>query len=68
MAKTLTTPESVYDFVLCILTRSGIPHECRDEGIVVFHPTVAMSEEPEFVELVDAPAAEPANDDYAAVL
>lgn len=68
LAKTLTTPESVYDFVRCIITRADIPHEYHHDRILMSYPTVAMSGEPEFVALVDAPAAEPANDDYAAVL
>src|ERR1019366_9650078 len=68
LAKTLTTPELVYDFVLCILTHANIPHECREEGILMFRPIVAMSGEMEFVALVDAPAADSANDDYVAVL
>jgi len=49
LAKTLTTPESVYEFVSCIITRTIIPHEFRDEGILMFHPTVAAQEEPQFV-------------------
>jgi len=68
LAKTLTTPESIFNFIHCVLTRANIPHECCDDGILMFHSTVAMSGEPEFVALVDAPAAEPSNDDYAAVL
>jgi len=34
----------------------------------MYRPIVAMSGEPEFVVLVDVPAAETSNDDYAAVV
>jgi hypothetical protein len=68
LAKTLTTPDSIFNFVHCIITRADIPHEWREEGILMFHSTVAMSGEPEFVVLVDAAAVEPANDNYASVL
>jgi hypothetical protein len=55
LAKILTTPESVYDFVHCISIRADILHEYRDEGILMYRPIVAMSREPGFVALVDAP-------------
>jgi hypothetical protein len=68
LAKTLTTPESVYDFVRCLIIRADIPHECRAEGILMAYPTVAMSREPRFVMPVDAPAAEPANGNCGTVV
>jgi hypothetical protein len=68
LAKIPTTPDSIFNFVHCIIIRADIPHEYRHEGILMAYPTVAMSRELEFVALVDAPAAEPANDDYAVVL
>jgi hypothetical protein len=68
LAKTLTTPDSIFTFLHFVILRADIPHEYRDEGILMYRPIVAMSGEPEFVALVDAPAADPANDDYAAVL
>ena len=68
LAKTLTTPDSIFTFLHFVILRADIPHEYSDEGIMMYRPIVAMSAEPEFVALVDAPAAEPANDDYAAVL
>jgi hypothetical protein len=60
LAKALTTPESVYDFVRCIITRSGIAHECLDEGIFMFHPTVAAQ--------ADVPPVEPARGNFGVVV
>jgi len=49
LAKILTTQESVYAFILCLISRASLPYERRDEGILMFHPTVATQEEPQFV-------------------
>ena len=68
LAKTLTTPDSIFTFLHFVILRADIPHEYRDEGILMYRPIVAMWGEPEFVALVDAPAADPVNDDYGAVL
>jgi hypothetical protein len=68
LATTLTTPDSIFNFGHCISIRADIPHEYRAEGILMAYPTVAMSREPGFVALVDAPAADPANDDYGTVV
>jgi hypothetical protein len=68
LAKTLTTPDSIFTFLHFVILRADIPHEYGDEGIMMFRPIVSMSGEPEFVALVDAPAAETSNDDYSAVV
>ena len=61
LAKTLTKPESVYKFIIYIIARSGIPHQCREEGIVMFHPTIGVPGEPKFVVPEDVSSVEPAN-------
>ena len=61
LAKTLTKPESVYKFIIYIIARSGIPHQCREEGILMFHPTIGVPDEPKFVVPEGVPSVEPAN-------
>lgn len=68
LAKTLTTPDSIFTFLHFVILRADIQHEYSDEGILMYCPIVAMSGEPEFVALVDVPAAEPADGNYGAVV
>ena len=68
LAKTLTTPDSIFTFLHFVILRADIPHEYSDEGILMYRPIVAMSGEPEFVALADVPAAETSNDDYGTVV
>ena len=43
LAKTLTTPDSIFTFLHFVILRADIPHEYRDEGILMYRPIVAMS-------------------------
>ena len=61
LVRVLTTRESVYGFILCLISRASLPHERRDEGILLFHPTVVATAEPNFVAHEDVPHAKPAN-------
>ena len=48
--KTLTTQQSFYDFLCCLIGRSGLQHEYRPSGIFVFDAAhVATPQEPETV-------------------
>jgi hypothetical protein len=38
LKKVLTTGESVVQFIGCIVTASGVAHEWREEGLVIFNP------------------------------
>ena len=48
--KTLTTHQSIYDFICFTLTRSKIAHEWRDIGILMFHPAVVVPDPPYEIE------------------
>jgi len=61
LAKILTTQESVYAFILCLINRASLPYERRDEGILLFHPRVSAPEEPKFVAPENVSPAETAN-------
>jgi hypothetical protein len=60
LARILTTRESVYGFILCLISRASLPHERRDEGILIFHPTVAAPK--------DVPPAKPSNGNHGDIL
>lgn len=64
LAKTLTTPESVYDFVRFILTRSGTAHEWRDLGILMFHPMLTAHPEPGVMEQLTEANIDPADAEH----
>jgi hypothetical protein len=49
--ETWTTPRSVYEFVGCIVTRSGIACEYKREGILLFDPDILPAQAPELVTL-----------------
>lgn len=68
LARVLTTRESVYGFVLCLISRASLPHERRDEGILLLHPTVVAPAESNSVALDYIPDAKPANGKCGAVV
>jgi len=68
LAKILTTQESVYAFILCLISRASLPYERRDEGILLFHPRVSAPGEPKFVAPEDVSPAEPATGNYGDVV
>lgn len=68
LAKTLTTPESVYEFVSCVIARSGIAHEYNEEGILVLHPTTEALGAQQFVVPEHVPPAETADCIYGGVV
>jgi hypothetical protein len=48
LERKLTTPQSIYDFLCCLITRSGLPHHYQPTGVLIIDPAkVAAPEEPE---------------------
>ena len=45
LRKVLTAGESVIQFIGCIVTASGVPHEWREEGLVIFNPVPKVVDE-----------------------
>jgi hypothetical protein len=43
--KLLTTHESILRFIGCIVTASGVAHEQREEGLVIFYPVPKPADE-----------------------
>jgi hypothetical protein len=52
--KTLTTNASIFRFLGCIATASGIAHDWREDGLFIFHPDVRASWIPEPVTQLDS--------------
>ena|SRR5208283_2464303 len=47
LAKVLTTREAVYAFIVCLISRASLRYERREEGVLMFHPTVGAPEKPD---------------------
>jgi hypothetical protein len=65
--RTLTTPGSIYDFIGCVVTRSGVACEYRRDGILVFNPAYTPAQ-PEVVAPQVIPTTDLTDDDYGDVL
>ncbi len=57
VGKLLTTAESTLRFIRCIVAASGLAHEWREEGLVIFKPAPNAAGEPQVpVAVVDSPS------------
>ena len=45
LKKVLTTSQSVVEFIGCIAKISGVPHEWRDGGLMIFNPVTRAADE-----------------------
>jgi hypothetical protein len=60
--KLLTTHESILRFIGCIVTASGVAHEQREEGLVIFNPVPKAADESPGSVSVAQPVPQPSDE------
>lgn len=62
LRKVLTTGESVVEFIGCIVTASGVGHEWREEGLMIFNPVPKAADELSGSACALDPASQPSDE------